>query len=578
MSTTEDTRVDGSERDLPPGAQKVGEVDASEQFDVSVMVRRKAGLNPAALAGTVEDDSLDSRRAARAAFADRYGASTEDLEAVARFADAHHLVVVTRDAARRTVVVRGTAADMSAAFGVTLARYELDGRTFRGRVGHAHVPAELKDIVTAVLGLDDRVQAHAYFRTGETLSENELPSPEPAVPGLAPRAAAAPPAPVATPLWAARVGDLYEFPTSSDDASVLDGTGQTIGIIELGGGYEPTDLEAYFSKANITEPTVTAVDVGTGHNQPGSPTGADGEVMLDIEVAGSIAPGATIAVYFAEDASDKGFLDALTTAIHDPDNAPSIISISWGGPERAWTAQGIAEFDAALQDAAALGITVTVAAGDHGAGDAAGDRARHADFPASSPHVIACGGTTLVADAAGIVSEVVWNDEDGWAGGGGVSTVFPQPNFQKNLPEPFKGALGTLESGRGVVDVAANADITSGYIIRSDGRWAPVGGTSAVAPLWAGLVARLNQGLGRPAGYLTPTLYGLDAGGTVFRDIVDGNNSVPKTKDFGPAVTGYDAGPGWDAPTGLGVARGVPLLAALKASRKAAPAPSGAAQ
>src|SRR5262249_44687123 len=154
-------------------------------------------------------------------------------------------------------------------------------------------------------------------------------------------------------------------------------------------------------------------------------------------------------------------------------------------------------FDQVLEDAAALGITVFAAAGDHGAGDAAGDGGVHADFPASSPHMVACGGTTLVGADGETVSEVVWNDGDGWATGGGISDAFPVPVWQTAvMPETLQSG----KPGRGVPDVAGNADITSGFIVLVDGRYAPTGGTSAVAPLYAGLTALLNQALGQPVG------------------------------------------------------------------------------
>jgi len=277
-------------------------------------------------------------------------------------------------------------------------------------------------------------------------------------------------------------------------------------------------------------------------------------VMLDIEVAASVAPGAKIAVYFTPN-TDQGFIDAITTAVHDTTNKPSVISISWGGPESSWTAQSLAALDAACQSAAALGITITVAAGDDGSTD--GGTGNNVDFPASSPHVLACGGTKLVASGATISSEVVWNElasQEG-ATGGGVSNVFPLPSWQANANVPASSASA---GGRGVPDVAGDADPNAGYTIRVDGETMVIGGTSAVAPLWAGLIAVANQQLGKPVGFVQPALYAAKAA-TAFSDITQGNNGA------------FSAGPGWDACTGLGspiAEKLIPLLAAAGASQR----------
>lgn len=329
---------------------------------------------------------------------------------------------------------------------------------------------------------------------------------------------------------------------------MTDGSGETIGIVELGGGFTATDIQQYFQKQNIAPPTVVAVAVDGGTNAPSNPSGADSEVMLDIEVAASIAPAARIAVYFAPN-TDQGFIDALTTAIHDTANHPSAISISWGGPESSWTQSAMTAMDDACQSAAALGITITVACGDSGSTDGVDDGANHVDFPASSPHVLACGGTEITASGPALTNEVVWNDEaqGGGATGGGVSTVFTLPAWQKNAKVP-KPAGNT--GGRGTPDVAGDAAPATGYQIEVDGQTEVVGGTSAVAPLWAGLVALMNQKLGKPVGFLNPQIYPL-VGSGAFRDITQGNNGT------------YSAGPGWDPCTGLGSPVGTTLVAKL---------------
>jgi kumamolisin len=303
-----------------------------------------------------------------------------------------------------------------------------------------------------------------------------------------------------------------------------------------------------------------AVSVDGGQNRPtGDPQSADGEVMLDIEVAGAIVPKAVIAVYFAPN-TDAGFLNALREAVHDSTNKPSVISISWGGPEPDWTGQSLRDFDAACQEAAAMGVTICVAAGDHGADDTdTPSRRVMVDFPASSPHVLACGGTHLEANNGSISKETVWNTHDGWATGGGVSEVFPLPVWQTDAHVPKSVNSGT-GPGRGVPDVAGDADADTGYVVLVDGSEGASGGTSAVAPLWAALLTRLNQQLGRPVGFINPLLYQLPNNVKGFRDIVTGDNGAfPNDKKF------YSAAPGWDACTGWGSPKGTELLRFLRA-------------
>jgi kumamolisin len=294
---------------------------------------------------------------------------------------------------------------------------------------------------------------------------------------------------------------------------------------------------------------VSSVSVDGATNAPvGNPDSADGEVGLDIEVAGAVANGAKIVAYFAPN-TDQGFLDAITTAIHDTTNNPTIISISWGGPESTWTAQALTNFDTAFADAATLGITVCVAAGDNGSSDGVTDGLAHVDFPASSPHVLACGGTSLSASGTKISSETVWNDgAQGGATGGGISDSFALPSWQQGAGVPPSVNAGA-RVGRGVPDVAGDADPETGYTTLIDGQSGVIGGTSAVAPLWAGLTALINQKTGTKLGFFNPQLYA--AGKTALNDITIGNNGS------------YAAGPGWDACSGLGSPNGTKLVAAL---------------
>lgn len=276
--------------------------------------------------------------------------------------------------------------------------------------------------------------------------------------------------------------------------------------------------------------------------------------MLDIEMVGSAAPGARIAVYFAPN-TEQGFVDAVTTAVHDTTNRPSVISISWGGPESTWTAQAMTQMESAFTDASSVGVTVTAAAGDSGSTDGLTDGLQHVDFPASAPHALGCGGTTLRSG-----SETVWDSlaSGGGATGGGISDEFALPSYQSSAGVPPSANPGG-RIGRGVPDVAGDADPDTGYKVRVDGQDMVIGGTSAVAPLWASLLARCNQALGTPVGFVHPALYRAPAS---LRDITSGNNGA------------YSAHAGWDACTGLGSPDGTLVLQALRAGSPARAAPT----
>ena len=514
--TKQNVVLPGSERATPAGMQPVGHPDESEPTQLTITVRRRKPIPE-----TVR------RHLSRRDFAAHYGADPTDLEAVAQYCISQGMTVTSSDSARRSVIVSGPLGAATGAFEADVEVFRHSGRAFRARNGNLTVPPALDGIVEGIFGFDQRVQARTQFRWRKKS-------------GIRPLATM--PAASYSPL---DVAEAYSFPAG-------DGTGQTIGIIELGGGYSQTDLDTFFSGLNISpSPSVTAVSVDGGTNSPsGNPNSADGEVDLDIEVAGAIAPAANFIVYFAPNTT-QGFLDAITTAIHDSANNPSVISISWGGPEDSYAGQALTSFDQAFQDAKALGVTICIASGDNGSSDGDTDGNAHVDFPASSPNVLACGGTSLQASGGAITSETVWNDgASGGATGGGVSETFPVPSYQANANVPAS-VNSSQFAGRGVPDVCGDADPNTGYNVVIDSESGVVGGTSAVAPLWAGLIARINQQLGRKVGFLNPVLYPLQA--TAFNDITQGNNGA------------YAAGPGWDACSGLGSPIGTALLQALTA-------------
>jgi kumamolisin len=541
---TEHVALKGSERVAVTGATVIGAANPDESLQVTVLLRSRAQAEDAGTKTTratanekAAVDSLLQKRAAdrqhltREQFLAQRGALEEDVQKVEEFAHEYGMSISDTNLAKGSVTLEGTVAQFSKAFGVELLNYTHAEGSYRGRTGSIHIPTELDGIITAVLGLDNRPQARPHFRTHR--------------PAITSHARTTQPAGTFTPV---QVAKLYDFPADAN------GTGQCIAIIELGGGYKARDIKNYFKNTlNMTAPKVVAVSVDHAHNKPtGDPNGPDGEVMLDIEVAGAVAPKSTIAVYFAPN-TDQGFYNAIAAAVHDTRYNPSVISISWGGPESSWSQQSLTEYNTLLEDAATLGLTVCVASGDNGSTDGLTDGLQHVDFPASSPYSLACGGTKLTASGGHYGSEAVWNEmanQEG-AGGGGVSDVFPKPAYQANVSVPASVNPGHFV-GRGVPDVSGDADPQSGYDVLVDGQASVIGGTSAVAPLWAGLTACINQMVGKRVGSMTSLVYSqLAQAGNAFHDITSGNNGA------------FSAKSGWDACTGMGSPVGSAIASAL---------------
>ena len=545
-SSTTRVALANSARKLPKGAKLVGAADPKQEIEISVRLRAKRADDEQVMALGAQPPR-ERQYLSRAEFGAAMGADPADVAKIDDFAHRHDLNVKSVHLASRTVKLTGTVKAMSAAFGVKLNKVRYEGATHRMRKGSVQIPAELAGIVVGVHGLDNRPVAQPHFR-------RKLPQK-----GAAARAAQG------GSFSVDQIAQLYNFPGGET------GAGQCIAIIELndidqkghptGAGYKTSDLRTFFKRAGIPMPKIAPASVDGGANKPGH-SDADGEVVLDIEVAGAIAPGARIVVYFAPNTTN-GFIDAVKAAVHDTARKPSVISISWGGPEdQEGSQQFVDGLNEAIRDAAAMGVTVCVASGDNGSADmgADWDGKPHADFPASSPFALACGGTNLKAPN-GHINEVVWNGgPQGGAGGGGVSVVFPRPQYQAQAHVPKSP---THHNGRGVPDVAGDADPATGYEIFLNGVGTTIGGTSAVAPLMAGLIARINEAttkkFGKTVGFINPLIYAAHTQG-VFRDITVGNNDIT-----GDLHGMYKAGPGWDACSGLGVPNGEALQNLLSA-------------
>ena len=505
----------GSHREHPVDSLFVSEPAPHEIIRITILLKRHSAA---------PDPYLIDRHLSSAEMAEFHGADPADIRAVEAFASRHNLCVAQINSAARTVALTGPLSAMAAAFDADLELRQVGGKVLRTRQGSLYLHESLQGRVVGVLGFDQRPVAETRHR-------------------FQPRAAGS------VSYTPPQVAQAYSFPANT-------GLNQTIALIELGGGFQNSDLESYWKQLGLPNVSTTAVSVDGAQNLPtGDPNGPDGEVALDIEIAGALAPGARLAVYFGPN-TDQGFLDAINAAIHDQTRKPSVISISWGAAESQWTPQAMNAFNAAFHDAALLGISVCAASGDSGSSDGEADGNVHVDFPASSPWVLGCGGTTLIAHNGKRLSEIVWNDiTNGGATGGGVSAHFSRPAYQAkvNVPRP----TGTRNhTGRGVPDVAGVADPNTGYTILFDGTEGVIGGTSAVAPLWAGLIALCNEELGRNIGWFQRTLYTTLAQEKALNDITSGTNGA------------YQAAIGWDPCTGMGSPNGQAILNILKQSKK----------
>jgi Pro-kumamolisin, activation domain/Abnormal spindle-like microcephaly-assoc'd, ASPM-SPD-2-Hydin/Subtilase family len=572
--------VPGSDRRPARGAKRVADADPAEVFSVTIRVRRRPDGPPIRGLDEWAKIPLNQRKfLTREELAAAHGASPDDLAAVVAFAEDAGLTVSHQSAGQRTVVVSGTTRRMQAAFGVKLGRYESPAETYRGREGSVHVPAALGEIVESVLGLDNRTAVRPSFTS-------TLGRPGAAERGAEPRTArrgagkpAAGPA-GASALTPPQVAGLYNFPTNKAGS-------QTVAILEFGGGYATSDVTAFLQPLGIATPTLIDQSVGGATNSPAATAKTftladpDLEVILDIDVMASIAVGATIVVYFANN-TDQGYADAVSAAVHDSTHQPTVISVSWGGSEDGWTGSARTSMVNALTDAANLGVTVFFSSGDDGSDNGVGDGSAHCNYPASEDGVIACGGTYIANVSGKSFTEGTWNDggtkaAPGGATGGGVSDVYGLPSWQDNIGVP-KSANDNTTVGRGVPDVSGNASPFSGYTLTLYGTLTTsltvasgtgkgstvgtIGGTSAVAPLYAGLLAVIEEQIGKPLGYLNPLLYALQNDGPIV-DINDGaNNSW--AGEAKPKTPYYTCVAGWDACTGLGRLDGGKLLSAFQ--------------
>lgn len=541
-------------------APVVADVDRGQRIDIIVIVRPRQPIS---------EDLQPFHYLTREEFLARHGAGREDVEAVVAFLKAHRLEP-TLDEKRRSVLVSGAIGDIERAFQITMSMYRTLGGSHRGYAGQATVPAHLGEIIVAVLGLHT-----GRLSTGRSTSAGAANGHGPKV---TPRALGTPTA----------LREQYDFPDG-------DGAGQTIGLVELGGGYRKQDVDAYFASLDVS-PSYRDVLIGSGRQAGFNHQVEDRflvafadwmnskgpymryakayfEVTMDLSLIGALVPAAELQVYFAYD-STLAFMHLIEHALFVADPQPSVLSVSWGYQERELLndSSDVAtahQINALFLSAAHMGVTLCCSGGDWGASNQVEDgfpgTGYDVGFPASSPWALACGGTTVADDG----TEVVWNSDfpppsaqvpkrslKHGATGGGYSRLFRRPAWQRPLVHDGRGIDG---NGRGVPDVAAVADPHCGIRCQLAGTTFPTGGTSAAAPTWAALVALLNQNLGTRVGCINPILYAHRSGNpAAFNDILIGDNR------FTSDDVGFDGGPGWNPCTGLGSPNGKALLDMLK--------------
>ncbi len=507
--------VPSSEREAWPGAKRLGPVDPDEEIEVTVWLRPCKGGEIDLVQAQAIGQILPRRRAytARDALRRKTAAGPADIELLRAYLEHHHVAVV--QTAWRCVVARGTAGTLSRALGTDLEKWEeVGGLPFRWRGGSLHVPREIAETVCGVFGLDDWPRYHAARRKTTAAAQAREQSATAELP---------------KPLPADALARRYAFP---DDA---DGTGQTIGIVQFGGKFERADFEACMRLQRVTSATVVS---GVRDAAISKEAEFNVELALDTQIAASLAPGAKLVLYAAP-YDERGFLDVVRTAIFDEEHRPEILSISYGWRESLWTRAALQLSDELFAAAALLGVSVFCASGDHGAEiDAHGKP--HVLAPASSPFAHACGGTDLSED--GTV-------ESAWSSTGGGFSERPDSLPAWQVQAKSEAERLEIRPGRGVPDVAAQ--VYPGYRVIIDGKQTAQSGTSAVAPLWSALVARINQKLQAPVGFFAPLLYAKANRGALFRQITSGCNGY------------YRARRGWNPCTGLGSPLGTEIVRAL---------------
>jgi len=525
----------GSSIPQPEPSAVISSIDTNRLIEINVILVRPIyqGLTlqdyaDAVIAGT--KPVLD-----HAQFESAFGISQSDLDAVAEFAVAYGLSEKWRSASAGYIKLQGTVNCANSAFGITLETVNTGSRTYRSYQGEISVHSDIAHKILHVMGLDTYMTIVKHSRRYDPSISSQITA---ATVNLSPT----------------QVAGAYKFPSGS-------GSGCHVGIVEVDGGYTQSDVNNSFALFGVTPPTIVDISVNGGANY-GATGSASSETMLDIVCCGGVAPAATLYMYFGPTYATladglTAIYDTVNAAVSDTINDPSVVSVSYGFGQSYWDAITglVAAFEATFQAGIVKGISICVASGDDGA-QGRSDAAPSVGYPGGSPYCICTGGTSLQISGTTIISETVWNQGNGGTGGG--ITTFALPSYQTGLgltATPYTIGPGTPQAltYRGAPDLAANSDPATGYRFYVNGRLYQYGGTSAAAPLIAGLIAIINANLSTRIGFLNSKIY---TNGSAFTDITVGDNCCIGLQD-----TGWAATAGWDACTGMGSPIGTSIQA-----------------
>jgi kumamolisin len=573
--------VAGSGVSHPLGAVQLGDVEPELPLQVTVVLRPRDAR--AHVAAPAMMHPADRRIYSTAELGKLYDPGKERVAAVRSFARRHGLSVREVSAARHDVVLDGTAEQFSQAMGVKLRWWEADGIRYHSHDERIGLPQALRRATEDVLGLDTIPTHRSHAMVAR------------------PKAHKAPTTP-------AMLERQYAFPTT-------DARAHRIALLEFGGGYATDDIAAFAERIGIGSPHVTAVSVPG----PSGPVPVNApldrsraaaiagdwnksipvatlfkkygndlfaflysmEVTMDIELALALGGGAAVDVYFANSGVD-GWRRALYSVIglpvgcsddgHPP--KPTVLSISWGDSEHVFGMAKLRLIERVLITAQRAGVAVCCSSGDWGSLNSAPKPGvpliPNVNFPASSPSVLACGGTQLLSPSGDTRPEVAWDETvsgERMATGGGMSGYFQRSRAQRDISvRPAKGTWRApgrnIGAPRALPDVAANAAMSSGPLVRYAGKDLVGYGTSAATPICAALLTRVAASVGHAVVGLEGWLYSTDAK-SCLRPITKGENGV-----LGSAMPFYRAGPGWNACAGLGALHGEELVGALIKSRR----------
>ena len=465
----------------------------------------------------------------------QFGAVKDEVTLVLDWATSNGLKVEETNIDSATTKLSGTAEQFNNIFNISLQTVIENNREYITHIGNIIIPTNIDAVVDLILGLDNSMSfSHNAILETTTgpIDSNLISSPTPV-----------------------DLASAYKFPRAPG-SDLVQGNGVCVAIIELGGGWTTQNLTSTFGRIGQPNPTVIDVSVDGGVNDGGADVNSSGEVMLDIYCVGAVVPAAKIAMYFAPN-TYQGFIDTIITPTNDTVNNPSVISVSWGTTDTNWGSVNRNAFEAAFAAAVVKGITVFVAAGDYGVRALSSSATYTVQYPGTSPYVVCAGGTVIsINNDYSIASEIPWGTSGGsTAGGGGVSGIFGIPTWQTGFNSKlYPGGTVSALTGRGIPDVSAMATGYTFYYGAGNATGTFVG-TSATAPLLAGMMARLNQLSERRIGFVNSDWYAVRT--TAFNDQITGDN-------HGGNAVGYMADTGWDAATGLGSPIGTELYKLYK--------------